>query len=176
MQVRNLGIPDDNLTSGHGCERDETPHLNMVADDAPMPASQTVNRIYGEHIASLLDHPRLDEGLQARREFAVVLDELQTDLPGDEAFSAERVRRKIEPAVDAFVRGLRARFQDRLFERLDGLLARARLAVEHTTLTGMASTLSLHRELLAEPWLQQADFHTGTLETWLAARRAGGVA
>lgn len=40
----------------------------------------------------------------------------------------------------------------------------------------MASTLSLHRELLAEPWLEQADFHTGTLETWLAERRAGGVA
>ncbi|WP_047305685.1 acetyl-CoA carboxylase biotin carboxylase subunit [Pseudomonas fluorescens] len=58
----------------------------------------------------------------------------------------------------------------------DEALARARLVVEQTTLTGMASTLALHRELLAEPWLQQADFHTGTLETWLAARRAGGVA
>lgn len=58
----------------------------------------------------------------------------------------------------------------------DEALARARLAVEQTTLSGMASTLALHRELLAEPWLQQADFHTGTLETWLAARRAGGVA
>ncbi|BAQ76312.1 acetyl-CoA carboxylase biotin carboxylase subunit [Pseudomonas sp. Os17] len=58
----------------------------------------------------------------------------------------------------------------------DQALARARLAVEQTTLSGMASTLSLHRELLAEPWLQQADFHTGTLETWLATRRAGGVA
>lgn len=55
-------------------------------------------------------------------------------------------------------------------------LARARIAVEHTTLTGMASTLPLHRELLAEPWLQRADFHTGTLETWLAERRAGGDA
>jgi len=58
----------------------------------------------------------------------------------------------------------------------DEALARARRAVQETTLTGMASTLSLHGELLVEPWLQQADFHTGTLETWLAARRAGGVA
>ncbi|WP_324726985.1 acetyl-CoA carboxylase biotin carboxylase subunit [Pseudomonas chlororaphis] len=55
-------------------------------------------------------------------------------------------------------------------------LARARIALEHCTLTGMASTLGLHRELLAEPWLHHADFHTGTLETWLAARRMGGAA
>ncbi|OLF52666.1 acetyl-CoA carboxylase biotin carboxylase subunit [Pseudomonas chlororaphis] len=55
-------------------------------------------------------------------------------------------------------------------------LARARVALEHSTLTGMANTLGLHRELLAEPWLHHADFHTGTLETWLAARRMGGAA
>ncbi|MNX77317.1 Biotin carboxylase [compost metagenome] len=55
-------------------------------------------------------------------------------------------------------------------------LARARLAVEQTTLTGMASTLSLHGELLEQPWLHDADFHTGTLETWLAERRSGGEA
>ncbi|MGE7956375.1 acetyl-CoA carboxylase biotin carboxylase subunit [Pseudomonas sp. NPDC089530] len=55
-------------------------------------------------------------------------------------------------------------------------LARARIALEHSTLTGMASTLGLHRELLAEPWLHHADFHTGTLETWLAARHMGGAA
>jgi acetyl-CoA carboxylase, biotin carboxylase subunit len=55
-------------------------------------------------------------------------------------------------------------------------LARARLAVEQTTLTGMASTLSLHGELLEQPWLHTADFHTGTLETWLAERRSGGAA
>ena len=55
-------------------------------------------------------------------------------------------------------------------------LARARLAVEQTTLSGMASTLSLHGELLEQSWLHDADFHTGTLETWLAARRSGGEA
>ncbi|MBI6952131.1 acetyl-CoA carboxylase biotin carboxylase subunit [Pseudomonas sp. CCOS 191] len=55
-------------------------------------------------------------------------------------------------------------------------LTRARLAVEQTTLTGMASTLSLHGELLEQPWLHTADFHTGTLETWLAERRSGGAA
>ena len=43
-------------------------------------------------------------------------------------------------------------------------------------LTGMASTLSLHGELLEQPWLHSADFHTGTLETWLAERRSGGEA
>ncbi len=53
-------------------------------------------------------------------------------------------------------------------------LARARVAVRRTTLTGMASTLSLHGVLLEQPWLHSADFHTGTLETWLAERRFGG--
>lgn len=52
-------------------------------------------------------------------------------------------------------------------------LAHARTAVQNTTLTGMATTLGLHRELLAEPWLHEADFHTGTLEVWLATRKEG---
>ncbi|MFJ4193478.1 acetyl-CoA carboxylase biotin carboxylase subunit [Pseudomonas sp. NPDC089534] len=55
-------------------------------------------------------------------------------------------------------------------------LRRARAAVEQTTLSGMASTLTLHSELLEQAWLHSADFHTGTLETWLAARRHGGQA
>ncbi len=55
-------------------------------------------------------------------------------------------------------------------------LARARFAVQHTTLTGMASTLALHGELLEQPWLHSADFHTGTLETWLAERHSAGEA
>ncbi|MDB5984299.1 MAG: accC [Pseudomonas sp.] len=55
-------------------------------------------------------------------------------------------------------------------------LARARVAVGQTTLTGMASTLSLHGELLEQPWLHSADFHTGTLETWLAERHSEGEA
>lgn len=52
-------------------------------------------------------------------------------------------------------------------------LARAREAVAATTLTGMATTLPLHAELLEQPWLQSAEFNTGTLETWLAERRSG---
>jgi len=48
--------------------------------------------------------------------------------------------------------------------------------VAQTLLIGMASTLSLHAELLQQPWLQTADFHTGTLENWLSARRSGGEA
>ena len=55
-------------------------------------------------------------------------------------------------------------------------LARARGAVANTTLTGMANTLALHGELLEQPWLHSADFHTGTLETWLTERRSGGEA
>ena len=55
-------------------------------------------------------------------------------------------------------------------------LARARVAVAQTRLSGMATTLGLHAELLEQPWLHDADFHTGTLETWLAARRSGGAA
>lgn len=49
-----------------------------------------------------------------------------------------------------------------------------RVAVANTTLTGMANTLALHGELLEQPWLHNADFHTGTLETWLAERGNGG--
>ena len=48
--------------------------------------------------------------------------------------------------------------------------------MKHTTLSGMATTLSLHGELLEQPWLHSADFHTGTLETWLAERGRGGQA
>ncbi|MNN93024.1 Biotin carboxylase [compost metagenome] len=55
-------------------------------------------------------------------------------------------------------------------------LARARVAVAQTRLSGMATTLGLHAELLEQPWLHDADFHTGTLETWLAERRSGGEA
>ena len=55
-------------------------------------------------------------------------------------------------------------------------LARARVAVAQTRLSGMATTLGLHAELLEQPWLHDADFHTGTLETWLAARRSEGAA
>jgi acetyl-CoA carboxylase biotin carboxylase subunit len=55
-------------------------------------------------------------------------------------------------------------------------LRRAQAAVAQTTLSGMASTLTLHGELLEQAWLHSADFHTGTLETWLATRRSGGAA
>ncbi len=48
--------------------------------------------------------------------------------------------------------------------------------VAHTTLTGMANTLALHGELLEQPWLHSAEFHTDTLEIWLAERRSGGEA
>ena len=47
-------------------------------------------------------------------------------------------------------------------------LQRARTALAQTTLTGMANTLALHRQLLEQPWLITAQFNTSTLETWLA--------
>ncbi|KTT10131.1 acetyl-CoA carboxylase [Pseudomonas oryzihabitans] len=50
--------------------------------------------------------------------------------------------------------------------------ARARQALADTELTGMATTLSLHRWLLADARVQAARFDTGTLETWLAERSA----
>ncbi|MEE9099834.1 acetyl-CoA carboxylase biotin carboxylase subunit [Pseudomonas nitroreducens] len=50
--------------------------------------------------------------------------------------------------------------------------ARARQALQNTELTGMATTLSLHRWLLADARVQAAQFDTGTLETWLAERSA----
>ncbi|MNJ34980.1 Biotin carboxylase [compost metagenome] len=57
-------------------------------------------------------------------------------------------------------------------------LQRARKALAETTLSGMATTLALHAELLEQPWLINAQFNTGTLETWLAdpARQRSGDA
>ncbi len=62
----------------------------------------------------------------ARREVEKVLDGLQSILPGDGQFSAAAVRAEIEPAVDRFLAYLRARYEDRLFERLDALTAHVR--------------------------------------------------
>ncbi|UFH48316.1 acetyl-CoA carboxylase biotin carboxylase subunit [Pseudomonas sp. KNUC1026] len=55
-------------------------------------------------------------------------------------------------------------------------LERAREALAGTTLSGMATTLGLHAELLEQPWLHQAQFHTNTLEGWLARRGQGDEA
>jgi hypothetical protein len=63
---------------------------------------------------------------EVRMGITAVLDQLQSTLPGEATFSVDRVRGKIEPAVAGFLDGLRKRFQDRLFDRLDGLLDRIR--------------------------------------------------
>jgi pyruvate,orthophosphate dikinase len=58
-----------------------------------------------------------------RQDFVTVLEHLQRLVPGEDAFSADAARELAEPAARAFLQRLRARFQDRLFERLDGLMA-----------------------------------------------------
>ena len=50
--------------------------------------------------------------------------------------------------------------------------ARAEAALDATRLTGMATTLPLHRLLLADPAVRDGQFDTGTLEPWLAERAA----
>ncbi|HWV09142.1 MAG TPA: acetyl-CoA carboxylase biotin carboxylase subunit, partial [Pseudomonas sp.] len=75
---------------------------------------------------------------------------------------------RVPPYYDSLLAKLIVHGSDR-----DQALARARQAVKQTTLAGMANTLTLHGELLEQPWLHSADFHTGTLEAWLAGRRNG---
>ena len=75
---------------------------------------------------------------------------------------------RVPPYYDSLLAKLIVHGSDR-----NQALARAREAVAATTLTGMATTLPLHAELLEQPWLQSAAFNTGTLETWLAERRSG---
>ncbi|MEJ8280818.1 acetyl-CoA carboxylase biotin carboxylase subunit [Pseudonocardia spirodelae] len=50
-------------------------------------------------------------------------------------------------------------------------LARSRRALAEFTVDGIPTTAGLLGELAAEPWVAAADFHTGTLEHWLAERK-----
>jgi acetyl-CoA carboxylase biotin carboxylase subunit len=51
-------------------------------------------------------------------------------------------------------------------------IARARRALREVEVEGVQTTAPLLLELLDEPWFAAADFHTNTLETWLAERSA----
>ena len=42
--------------------------------------------------------------------------------------------------------------------------------------TAQVAGVTLPCELLQQPWLQRADFNTGTLENWLGERLNGGAA
>ena len=50
-------------------------------------------------------------------------------------------------------------------------LARSRRALDEFTVAGIPTTIGLLRELVDEPWVGAADFHTGTLEHWLVTRK-----
>jgi acetyl-CoA carboxylase biotin carboxylase subunit len=52
----------------------------------------------------------------------------------------------------------------------DACLRRARRALREVSVEGIATTAPLLAQLLDEPWFGEADFHTGALEAWLAAR------
>ncbi|GAA1861073.1 acetyl-CoA carboxylase biotin carboxylase subunit [Pseudonocardia alni subsp. carboxydivorans] len=47
-------------------------------------------------------------------------------------------------------------------------LARSRRALDEFSVAGIPTTAGLLRTLAGEPWVADADFHTGTLEHWLA--------
>jgi acetyl-CoA carboxylase biotin carboxylase subunit len=49
----------------------------------------------------------------------------------------------------------------------DQAVARSRRALAELEVEGVATTTSMHRRLLDEPWFAAADFHTATLEGWL---------
>ena len=51
-------------------------------------------------------------------------------------------------------------------------IERMRGALREMQVEGICTTQSLHVALLADPQVQAAEFHTGFLEDWLAARRA----
>jgi acetyl-CoA carboxylase biotin carboxylase subunit len=55
-------------------------------------------------------------------------------------------------------------------------IARMRGALREMKVEGISTTQSLHEALLADPQVHAADFHTGFLEVWLAARSAAGPA
>jgi acetyl-CoA carboxylase biotin carboxylase subunit len=55
----------------------------------------------------------------------------------------------------------------------DEALARSRRALDEFSVAGITTTAGLLRELVDEPWVASADFHTGTLEQWLAERKEG---
>jgi acetyl-CoA carboxylase, biotin carboxylase subunit len=50
-------------------------------------------------------------------------------------------------------------------------LARSRRALDEFSVAGIPTTAGLLRELVDEPWVGTAEFHTGTLEQWLADRK-----
>jgi len=54
-------------------------------------------------------------------------------------------------------------------------IERARRTLGEVVIEGISTTTPLLTELLREPWFAAADFHTATLETWLA-QRAGARA
>nr|WP_323148117.1 acetyl-CoA carboxylase biotin carboxylase subunit [Pseudomonas oryzihabitans] len=70
---------------------------------------------------------------------------------------------RVPPYYDSLLAKLIAHGADRR-----EALARARQALDELRLTGMATTATLHRRLLDEPWVIEARFDTGTLEHWLA--------
>ncbi len=74
---------------------------------------------------------------------------------------------RVPPYYDSLLAKLIVHGRDR-----DEAFARARQALERTVLAGMATTLPLHRWLLADARVQAAQFDTATLETWLAERTA----
>jgi acetyl-CoA carboxylase, biotin carboxylase subunit len=49
----------------------------------------------------------------------------------------------------------------------DEAIRRSRRALDELEVDGVATTTSMHRALLDEPWFAAGDYHTGTLEEWL---------
>ncbi|MBC8092370.1 MAG: acetyl-CoA carboxylase biotin carboxylase subunit, partial [Pseudonocardia sp.] len=49
----------------------------------------------------------------------------------------------------------------------DEAIRRSRRALAELEVEGVATTTSMHRALLDEPWFTAGEFHTGTLEEWL---------
>jgi acetyl-CoA carboxylase, biotin carboxylase subunit len=49
-------------------------------------------------------------------------------------------------------------------------IRRSRRALAEFAVEGVPTTAGLHTELLGQPWFEAGEFHTGTLEQWLADR------
>ncbi|MEJ2383725.1 MAG: PEP/pyruvate-binding domain-containing protein [Xanthomonadales bacterium] len=99
-------------------------HLRALLEDGAEAGNRWAWQQHLRVIARMAGDERRPADL--RQAFTAVLDAMHAAVPGTAEFAAERVRERIEAAADRFLLGLRARFQDRLFQRLDGLRAKVR--------------------------------------------------
>ncbi len=77
----------------------------------------------------------------------------------------------IPPFYDSLLAKLAVWDEDR-----PAALRRMQRALAETSIEGVHSTVALHQQLLADPFVKKGHFHTGYLEQWMAERAAAAKA